>query len=59
MTAILYDLIREHVDPKIPIGDHNVLYLIGNARAPKLKVPPKTINIRNYKKFNIQEFQHD
>ena len=41
------------------ISDHDVLYLIRNARAPKLKIPPKTINIRNYKRFNIQEFQHD
>ena len=41
------------------ISDHDVLYLIRNARAPKLKVLPKTINIRNYKRFNIQEFQHD
>ena len=41
------------------ISDHDVLYLVRNARAPKLKIPPKTINIRNYKRFNIQEFQHD
>ena len=41
------------------ISDHDVLYLIRNPRAPKLKIPPKTINIRNYKRFNIQEFQHD
>ena len=41
-------------------SDYDALYLIRNARAmPKLKVPQKTINIRNYKRFNIQEFQHD
>ena len=41
------------------ISDHDVLYLIRNARAPKLKIPPKTIDIRNRKRFNIHEFQHD
>ena len=41
------------------ISDHDVSYLIRNTRAPKLKILPKTINIRNYKRFNIQEFQHD
>ena len=30
-----------------------------NARAPKLKVPPKIINVRNYKRFNLEGFQSD
>ena len=41
------------------ISDHDALFLIRNARAPKLKVPPKTINVRNYKKFDLEGFQSD
>ena len=41
------------------ISDHDALYLIRNIRAPKLKVPPKVLNVRNYKLFNIKNFQSD
>ena len=41
------------------ISDHDALFLIRNARAPKLKVPPKIINVRNYKRFNLEGFQSD
>ena len=41
------------------ISDHDALFLIRNARAPKLKVPPKVIDVRNYKRFNIDSFQSD
>ena len=41
------------------ISDHDALYLIRNVRAPKLKVPPKFTNVRNYKQFNIKDFQSD
>ena len=41
-------------------GNHKqALYLIRNIRAPMLKVPPKVINVRNYKRFNIKDFQSD
>ena len=41
------------------ISDHDALFLIRNARAPKLKVPPKIINVRNYKRFDLEGFQSD
>ena len=41
------------------ISDRDALFLIRNIRAPKLKVPPKVINVRNYKRFNIKDFQSD
>ena len=41
------------------ISVHDALFLIRNARAPKLKVPPKIINVRNYKRFNLEGFQSD
>ena len=41
------------------ISDHDALFLIRNARAPKLKVPPKIINVRNHKRFDLEGFQSD
>ena len=41
------------------ISDHDALFLIRNARAPKLKVPPKIISVRNYKRFYLEGFQSD
>ena len=41
------------------ISDHVALFLIGNARAPKLKVPPEIINVGNCKRFNLEGFQSD
>ena len=41
------------------ISDHDALYLIRNIRALKLKAPPKVSNVRNYKLFNIKNFQSD
>ena len=45
----------------VPCGirDHDALYLIRNIRAPKLKTPPKVLNVRNYKLFKIKNFQSD
>ena len=41
------------------ISDHDALILIRNARAPKLKAPPKVITVRKYKRFNMVDFQSD
>ena len=41
------------------ISVHDALFLIRNARAPKLKVPPKIVNVRNYKRFDLEGFQSD
>ena len=41
------------------ISDHDALFLLRNTRVPKLKVPPKAITVRKYKRFNIVDFQSD
>ena len=41
------------------ISDHDVLFLIRNTRAPKLKASPKVIAVRKYKRFNMVDFQSD
>ena len=41
------------------ISDHDALFLIRNARAPKLKVRLKIISVRNYKRFDPEGFQSD
>ena len=35
------------------ISDHDVVFLTKHMRLPKLKVPPKQLQVRNYKRFNL------
>ena len=41
------------------ISDHDVVFIERNVRAPKLKVPPKVLNVRNFKRFDSDSFQAD
>ena len=41
------------------ISDHDVIFLTKNMRLPKLKVPPKQLKVRNYKRFNLSTFRQD
>ena len=41
------------------ISDHDVIFLTKNMRLPKLKVPPKQLKVRNYKRFNLGAFRQD
>ena len=41
------------------ISDHDVVFIERNVRAPKLKVPPKLLNVRNFKRFDSDSFQAD
>ena len=33
--------------------------MVKNMRAPKLKLPPQSLSVRNYKKFDAQAFRND
>ena len=35
------------------------MFIERNVRAPKLKVPPKILNVRNFKRFDSVSFQAD
>ena len=41
------------------ISDHDVIFLTKNMRLPKLKVPPKQLKVRNYKRFNLSAFRQE
>ena len=41
------------------ISDHDIIFMINNMRVPKPKRPPKSLAVRNYKKFESQAFQDD
>ena len=41
------------------ISDHDAVFIERNVRAPKLKVPPKILNVRNLKRFDYVSFQAD
>ena len=41
------------------ISDHDVVFLTKHMRLPKLKVPPKQLQVRNYKRFNLHAFRQD
>ena len=41
------------------ISDHDAVFIERNVRAPKLKVPPKILNVRNFKRFDSVSFQAD
>ena len=39
------------------ISDHDEVFIDRNVRAPKLKVPPKILNVCNFKRFDSVSFQ--
>ena len=41
------------------ISDHDAVFMIKRMRLPKLKDPPKHLNVRNYKKFDLKAFKKD
>ena len=41
------------------ISDHDVVFLTKQMRLLKLKAPPKILNVRNYKRFNLSAFRQD
>ena len=41
------------------INDHDAVFIERNVRAPKLNVPPKILNVRNFKRFDSVSFQAD
>ena len=41
------------------ISDHDALFLIRNAREPKLKAAPKVITVRKYERSDMEDFQSD
>ena len=41
------------------ISDHDAVFMVKNMRAPKLKLPPQSLSVRNYKKFYAQDFRND
>ena len=41
------------------ISDHDDMFFAKNMRLPKLKVPPKQLKVRNYKRFNLSAFTQD
>ena len=41
------------------ISDHDVVFMTKHMRLPKLRAPPRLLNVRNYKKFNLNAFRQD
>ena len=41
------------------ISDHDLIFMTRKARLPKLKIPPRVVNARNHKKFDLKAFQLD
>ena len=41
------------------ISDHDIVFMQKRMRRPKLKLPPKTISVRNFKHFDRTEFLDD
>ena len=38
------------------ISDHDIVFIERNVRAPKMKAPPKDLNVRNFKRFDNDSF---
>ena len=38
------------------ISDHDVVFMTKHMRLPKLRAPPRLLNVRDYKKFNLNAF---
>ena len=41
------------------ISDHDVVFMTKHMRLPKLRAPPRLLNVRNHKKFNLNAFRQD
>ena len=41
------------------ISEHNVAFLTKQMKLLKLKLPPKILNVRNYKRFSLNVFRQD
>ena len=41
------------------ISDHDIVYMIKNMQIPKARSLPKVQTVRNYKKFDLNEFYAD
>ena len=41
------------------INDHDVVFMQKKMRRPKLRLPPKTVSVRNFKDFDRNEFLDD
>ena len=41
------------------ISDHDIVFIERNVRAPKMKAPPKVLNVRNFKRFDNDSFRDD
>ena len=41
------------------ISDHDFIFMTRKARLPKLNIPPRVVNARNHKKFDLKAFQPD
>ena len=41
------------------INDHDVVFMTKHMRLPKLRTPPRLLNVRNYKKFNLDAVRQD
>ena len=39
------------------ISDHDIVFIERNVRAPKMKAPPKVLNVRNFKRFDNDSFE--
>ena len=41
------------------ISDHDAVFMTKHTRLPKLKASPRLLNVRNYKKVNLEAFRKD
>ena len=50
-----------HESGVIPCGicDHDIVFIQGNVRAPKMKAPPKVLSVRNFERFDNDGFRDD
>ena len=40
------------------ISDHDIVFIERNVRAPKMKAPPKVLNVQNFKRFDKYSFRN-
>ena len=53
------EFMSENLTLSCGISDHDVVLLTKRMRLPKLKAPPKLLNVRNHKRFNLNAFRQD
>ena len=58
-TTVRRDVVSSCGVRPCSISYRDALFLIRNARAPKLEVPSKIVDVRNYSRFNLEGFQFD